>query len=356
MALLTVVGYLVLWPVPIAPVAWEAPRNLGLVAPFAPNEALAGMQTIRLGAFGGPEDIAGGPDQRIYASTENGSIVRFQQDGLGLREFASVGGRPLGIEFDSEGNLLVANAVLGLQRVDPRGEIETLFDEFDGVALVYVNDLAIANNGKVYVTDSSTKFGAAAAGGTFAASVLDILEHGGRGRLYEYDPATGTARLLLVGINFANGVAISADQRYLLIAETGHYRILRYWLDGENAGTVEAVIENLPGFPDNVNRGFDGRFWIGLVAPRNALIDRLADKPFLRSVVQRLPAALRPTAERSTHLIAIDGNGQVLMNLQDSAAGFPMVTGAFEAPDNLYLSSLFGDRIAYLPRSELPFP
>ena len=116
------------------------------------------------------------------------------------------------------------------------------------------------------------------------------------------------------------------------------------------------MIENLPGFPDNINRGLDGRFWIGLVAPRNALIDRLADKPFLRSVVQRLPAALRPTAEQSTHLIAIDGSGQVLMNLQDSAAGFPMVTGAFEADDNLYLSSLYGDRIAYLPRSELPFP
>lgn len=353
-ALLALIGYLSLWPVPILPIAWDAPQDRGLLAPFAPNDALADMHTFRLGGFGGPEDIAGGPDQLIYASTESGSIVRFGQDGRGLQEFASVGGRPLGIEFDPQGNLLVANAMLGLQRVDPEGGVETLFDNFGGVALIYANDLAIANNGKIYLTESSTKFGAGANGGTYKASLLDILEHGGHGRLYEFDPNSNTAKLLLIGFNFANGVAISADQQYLLIAETGHYRIWRYWLDGEKAGTAEVVIENLPGFPDNINRGFDGRFWVGLIAPRNALLDRLADKPLLRSVVQRLPAAIRPSAGRSTHLIGIDGDGQVLMNLQDSAAGFPSVTGAFEHVDNLYLSSLFGDRVAYLPRSKLP--
>ena len=354
--LIAIAGYLGLWPVPITPVPWDAPADAGLVAPFAPNDRLADVDTIDLGRFAGPEDVAVGPDGFVYASTENGSIVRTSADGRTVSEFAATGGRPLGIEFDRAGNLWVANAMLGLQRISPDGRTDTLFDEFGGDPIVYANDLAVATDGKIYLTESSTKFGAADWGGTFAASVLDILEHSGKGRLYEYDPDTDSVRLMLVGINFANGVAISPDQRYLLLAETANYRIWRYWLTGATAGSVEVIIDNLPGFPDNINAGLDGRYWVGLVAPRNALVDRMADTPFLRSVVQRLPAFARPTAEPSSHLIAIDGAGSVIMNLQDTAAGFPMITGAFEGDDGLYLSSLRGHRIAVVPADSPALP
>ncbi len=347
------IGYLLLWPVPVKPIGWEAPEDAGLVGDFAPNDTLAAVRTLSIEPHSAPEDVAIGPDGLVYASVEDGHIVRLGKDGDGLELFAEVGGRPLGIEFDADGNLLIANAMLGLQMVRPDGQVETLFDSLGGEPLAFANDLAIADSGLVYLTESSTKFGAADWGGTYAASLLDIMEHGGYGRLYQYDPATGAGRLLLVGLNFANGVAISADQEHLLIAETGHYRIWRYWLAGKRKDRFEVVADNLPGFPDNINRGLDGRYWVGLVAPRNALLDGLADKPFLRAAVQRLPAALRPKAAPSTHLIAIDSQGRVLANLQDRAAGFRGVTGAVETGDAMFLSSLFESRIAVLPRSEL---
>jgi sugar lactone lactonase YvrE len=156
------------------------------------------------------------------------------------------------------------------------------------------------------------------------------------------------------GLNFANGVAISNDQQFLLINELGHYRILKYWLEGPNAGTTEIILDNLPGFPDNVNNGLNGRFWIGLVAPRNKMLDDLSGSPFMRKMVQRLPAFVRPKAVPSSHVIAIDGDGNVLMNLHDTEMRFPALTGVFESSQSLYLTTLFGNQFGRLDKQDLP--
>lgn len=345
--------YLLLWPVPIDPVSWDAPEDVGLVDPFDTNNILRKAKVFDLGTHEGPEDVAGGPDSLIYAATADGAIIRLQPDGNGVEVFAETGGRPLGIEFDQAGNLFVANAYLGIQKVSRDGSVELLVDSFEGERIEYADDLAVAADGKVYFSDASSKFGANKSGGSYEASLLDILEHGGHGRIFEFDPATGNTVVIADGLDFANGVAISDDQQYLLYNETAHYRVWRHWLAGPRAGQSEIVIENLPGFPDNVNNGRNGKFWIGLVAPRNKLLDDLSDKPWLRKVVQRLPAFLRPKAEPSSHVIAISGEGEVLMNLQDSAATVPALTGAYEARNAIWLSSLFGNRLARMDKDQL---
>lgn len=345
--------YLFLWPVPIEPVAWQAPVDAGLVDPFEANDRLRSARLVELGGRLGPEDVAGGPDGLIYTATSNGQILRFRQNGTGVEVFADVGGRPLGMEFDADGNLIVANAYAGLQRIQPDGNVAMLVDEFEGVHIDYANDVAIANDGTVFFSDASSKLGASQSGGTYEASLMDILEHGGHGRVFRFDPASGEISIVVDGLNFANGVAISEDQSFLLINETGSYRILRYWLSGSGAGTREVLLENLPGFPDNLNNGLNGRFWVGLVAPRNALIDNLADKPLLRKMVQRLPAFMRPEAQPSSHVIAISADGDVLMNLQDTDARLPALTGVYESADALWLSNLFGGHVGKLAKSDL---
>jgi len=349
-------AYLCWWPVPIDPVAWQAPADRGLVDPFAANDRLRPARAVEFGHHEGPEDIAGGPDGRLYTGTADGRILRFNPDGGGIEVFVETGGRPLGLEFDGDGNLLVANSYLGLQRISPRGEIETLADDYAGDPIDYANDVAVAANGLIYFSDSSTRFGAMKSGGTYEASLLDIMEHGGHGRVFRFDPARRELEVLVDGLNYANGVAISADQRVLMINETGSYRILRYWLAGPDAGHTEIAIDNLPGFPDNINTGLNGRFWAGLVAPRNKLLDDMSDKPWLRKIVQRLPAAVRPKAEPSSHVIAINADGEVLMDLQDTAATLPAITGVYESRDALWLSSLFGNRVAKLDKADLARP
>lgn len=344
--------YLLFWPVPIDPVSWTAPVDRGFVVPYDANDSLYYARAFDITPHTGPEDITAGIDGHLYSTSVDGSILRY--DGRGKVEvFARAGGRPLGIEAAADGSLVVANAYLGLQRIGRDGSVTTILDSVDGRPLVYANNLAIGHDGTIYISESSSKFAVAQYGGSYAASLLDINEHGGHGLVIAFNSTSGQARVILNGLNYANGVAISEDQSFLLIAETGAYRILKHWLSGPDAGKTEVLIENLPAFPDNINSGRNGRFWIGLVAPRNALLDRYSDRPFMRKVLQRFPASLRPKAIPHSQVIAINGAGDVLMNLHDAGARFPAITGALETADTVYLSSLFGQQLPYVRKQDL---
>ena len=300
--------------------------------------------------------MAGGPDGLIYTAVKDGSIIRFDADGRNPSVFAEAGGRPLGLEFDAAGNLLVANAYLGLQRIAPDGSVEILADRYLDEPIRYADDVAVARDGKIYFSDASSRFGARDFGGSLEASILDLLEHGGHGRVYRYDPATKALSVVMDGLQFANGVAVAEDQQSLFVNETFNYRVLRHWLAGPDAGKTEVVIDNLPGFPDNINNGLNGRLWIGLVFPRNQLIDDLSGRPWARKMIPRLPAALRPQPVATSHVIAINADGQVLMNLQDTAATMPALTGVYETRDTLWLTSLLGNRVGRLDKRNLANP
>ena len=64
--------------------------------------------------------------------------------------------------------------------------------------------------------------------------------------------------LLMKGLHFANGIAISKNDDFLLVNETGKYRVLKYFLKGPKKRKIEIFNENLPGFPDGIsNNGED---------------------------------------------------------------------------------------------------
>jgi sugar lactone lactonase YvrE len=346
-----IVSYLLLWPVPIDPVAWQAPLDRGYVDPFAPNQSLQSTTAVDLGEYEGPEDATLGKDGRVYVTVNSGKVIRIQN--RGVTEFADTGGRPLGIETDADGTLVVANAIDGIQRIGLDGSVTTVLDRVAGQPLVNANNLGIGPDGMIYFSQSSTKFTTPDFGGSYEASLLDIMEHGGHGNVYAFDPETGDVTQLMTGLNYANGVAVSKDGSFLLVAETGHYRISKFWLEGERRGQTEVLIDNLPGFPDNIRRGHQGRFWIGFAAPRNQLLDELSDNPQVRRIVQILPVGWRPKATRFSHVIAINGDGQVLMNLHDPSARFPTLTGVLETRDNLYLTSLFGHSLPRIKKRDL---
>ena len=349
--LIFIVIYLVTWPVPIDPVAWEPPPNPGYTGPFEVNTRLAAIERLPIKEAHGPEDIALDADGRIYAATHEGFIVRRKTDTARIHQRVNTGGRPLGIDFDGNGNLIVADGYIGLLSIAPDGEITKLITSVDGIPLGFTDDVDVAANGKIYFSEASTKFNAKKYG-PLAASMLDLMEHGGHGKLIVYDPKSGMASTLISGLSFANGVAVSPDQSYVLVNETGNYRVLRYWIAGPKEGTWEPLIEALPAFPDNISAGYDGRFWVALVAPRNPLLDSLAGKPFIRKMIQRLPEAVKPKAEHYGHIIAINGNGEVVADLQDPNAACPVNTGVTETSQYLYIGSLITDFIARLPKSE----
>jgi sugar lactone lactonase YvrE len=342
--------YLLAWPVPIDPVSWQSPADRGYVGDFEKNEKLRALKFIDLGGHVGPEDAAFGDDGQIYAATHNGDIVRIDPITGKTSIFANTGGRPLGIEFGPQGVLYVADAYRGLLAIGRDGSLTVLADKTDqGSPIKYADDLDVTKNGEVYFSDASTKFGAKEYSGTLESALLDIMEHGPNGRILKYDPATGKTSTILDGYSFANGVALAADESFLLFTETGNYSIHKFWLNGDKKGQVETIIENLPGFPDNINDNSDGSFWFGMVSPRSTAADILSDKPYLRKIVQRLPASIRPKPTRYGFVVRIDGDGNILETLQDPSGSYALTTGAVDGPDgSVLVTSLTEKRLGIL--------
>src|SRR5215470_9704787 len=305
-------AYLLFWPVPIAPAAWTPPASPGLTGQYAQNTRLSPVQKFSLGDGHKPEDVALDADGRIYGGFEDGRIMVLQPDGTQPRVFANTGGRPLGLAFDPAGNLIVADAIKGLLSVNKTGEVKVLATEADGVRFGCLNDLDVAADGTIYFTEASNKF-------PMSQFSNDLLEHQPNGRLLALDPQSQKPRTVLRDLYFANGVAVSPDQAFVLVVETGMYRVRRVWLKEPKLGYDDIFIDNLPGFPDGISSNGRDRFWLALVTPRQALFDRLLPHPFLRKVVYRLPKSLQPAPQHYSFVLALDAQGRVVENLQNGS-------------------------------------
>lgn len=350
------IAYACLWPIPAHPVAWSAPTSPGFVGPYARNTRLAGLSRIDLGDDFGPEHVAVGPDGRLYAAMTSGTILRMDLDGGNREVFAATGGRVLGFAFDADGRMIAADATKGLLAVEEGGRIRLLTDAVGtGDPIGYANAVVVGGD-VAYVTDSSTRFAPRDWGGTLEASVLDIMEQSATGRVLAHDLVTGATRVVAHGFSMANGIALSSDGRSLFVNETGRYRIWRVDTgarDVDIAGgsrQAQVLVDNLPGYPDNLMRGRDGRIWVGLFRPRNPAADGLSGHPFVRSVLLRLPRSWLPLGKPYGHVFAIDETGRVVEDLQDPTGAYPETTGATETVDRLYVHSLHADAIGWLAR------
>ena len=144
-------AYFIFWPLSVTPVAWQAPKDLGFVKEFSENTDLRPLEYIEIDGDNGPEDLAIDKNGSIAVSLHSGAIVKIDESGSALLPWVNTGGRPLGIEFDAMGNLIVADAYLGLLSVSPKGEIATISDTAQNIPILYADDLDISDDGKIVV-------------------------------------------------------------------------------------------------------------------------------------------------------------------------------------------------------------
>ena len=329
--------YLLLWPVPISPVAWTPPPAPALSGPYEQNSRLARVEQLGIvppaNGFA-PEDVALDAENRVYTGLDDGRIMRLEGVDGHWASFSDTHGRPLGLVFDASGNLIVADAIKGLLSIARDGAVAVLTTSADGVAFGCTNDLDVAVDGTIYFTDASYKF-------PLTNYKADLMEHGGNGRFLAYDPKTKLTRTLLKDLTFANGVAVSPDQSFALVVETAAYRVHRVWLSGPKAGQSDIFIDNLPGFPDGITSNGKGKFWLALVTPRDKTLDKLLPEPFLRKVVMRLPKFLQPAPKRYSFVLGLDLNGRVTDNLQNGAPDcYAQIANAVERDGSLYFGSI----------------
>lgn len=365
------VGYVLAWPTRIEPVVVTVGPNPGFNGPYAPNEALRGVRWLGEAIGPGPEDVWV-KDGYAYTGLEDGRVVRVRIDGqtasgpapiqpvipggsapppsattsATVEKIAETGGRPLGLQHDPFGNIVVADAKRGLLAITPQGRVVIVADRFENRPLRFVDDLDIAKDGTIYFSDASQRYG-------IDEYTLDFLEGQATGRLFSFDPRSGSLQARVDGLAFANGVALGPDEEYVLVNETAAHRITRYWLKGARAGTKDIFIDNLPGYPDNLS--FNGRdlFWVALAGPRIKAIEDQAGSPFMRRVNYRLQSIgllPPPTPELYGCVVAINLQGQVVASLQDPGGRtIHTITSVNEKDGLLYFGGLQMDRIATLP-------
>lgn len=170
-------------------------------------------------------EIAG---QRIATLSSDGTVTTY----------ADTGGGPNGCAFDAEGNLWVCNnggswpkvpstegrgsgpnGQGSIQRISPDGTVETVLTTIDGQALVGPNDCCFDREGGLYFTDPNWS-GA-------PASVC-------------YLAPDGTASRVHTGISFPNGLGVTDDNQFLVVAESMTGSLLGFKIEGPGTLSLSA--------------------------------------------------------------------------------------------------------------------
>jgi hypothetical protein len=241
-----------------------------------------------------------------------------------------------------DGRLLICDTHRGLLALDPdSGKLDVLVESVAGRRLQFCSNATQASDGTIYFTESTSTFPYEYVKGA-------VLEGSGRGSLFRLD-AAGSVTTLLDGLYFANGVTVTADESALVFAETTARRLSKYWLTGERAGSVTPLVQNLPGHPDNISTGPDGRIWTAIVSPVNPVADWLAPRaPILRKLIWRVPYRLLPDVTADVWVVGFDAeDGRVLGGLRTKHPDFALATGVVQAAGRLWLACIGAPAVAY---------
>jgi sugar lactone lactonase YvrE len=341
LAFVGALAYLIAWPSPIDALEWDAPTAPAMTGLLSPNNRLKTATLLSEGKLQGAEDIAIDAAGVAYGGLADGSIVRLGDAGdlsAAPVVVASTGGRPLGMKFAPDGTLWICDSAKGLLKLafsgGEAGKPEVVLSEAAGQPIRFADDLDIATTGEhagtIYFTDASSKW-------READYVLEGLE----------SRAYGAVNVLVKDAFFPNGVALNAAQDALLYSETYRYRIKRVWLSGAKKGTDEVWLDNLPGFPDNINSDGQDTLWVAFPSPRKADMDAMASRPWLRNIVAKLPRALLPAPVPMGFVAAYDLKSSALKQalFDNDGRHLRMITSATPHRGKLYLGSLESDRV-----------
>ena len=289
----------------------------------------------------GAEDVLVGDDGLVYSGTEDGSIYELDPETGKTNLLGNTGGRPLGIEWLPDGRLLICDAHKGLLALDRKsGAIELLLDSVAGRKMKFCNNAAVHTSGAIYFSDSSKDYG-------IEQWKNDMVDDPHTGRLLRLD-LDGSVTVLVEGLRFANGVALSADESYVAVAETTGRTVVRRWLTGTKRGRVDHLATDLPGYPDNIARGSDGLIWVTIGSPPDPTLEKVLWKlpVAARRVALMMPEKMQPQPQRTARVMAFDDDGRIVHDRNLRAEDFHMVTGVREHNGRVWLGSLHEPSVA----------
>lgn len=326
-------------PAPYAPPI--APKMEGALRE---NSALSSVKLLAEGKLNGPEDIAVDNNGTVYTGLEDGRIVKISSDGE-VVTFAETGGRPLGLQWGPRGDLIVADGGRGLLTVNLEGEVTVLVPRAETVPLEMADDLDVSSSGLIYFSDAT--------GSEVGMDYYqDLMIHRPLGRLLRFNYYTDDLEVLLTGLYFANGVALSPDEDFVLVSEMSEYRITRLWLKGPRVGDRDVFADNLPGFPDGISGDGDGNYWVAMVSPRMWFVDNIVlPNLWLRKLLMHFPTWTRLSGASYGFIIQLNSEGEIVESLHDpSGKSLSGITNVIERDGKLYIGTLEGDAVGVYDR------
>ncbi|KAH8311231.1 hypothetical protein KR044_005060 [Drosophila immigrans] len=358
-----------------------------------PNFHLEGAERLLEGRIYGPENLIV-RNNEIYTGLHGGEIIKLTSNHV--THVAKFGqacaenfeearcGRPLGMAFDTQGNnLIVADAYYGLWQVDLTSNKKQLLvsptqelpgKDINRPAKIF-NSVAVSKQGDIYWTDSSSDF--------LLQDLVFTSFANPSGRLFKYNRAKNVSEVLLDELFFANGIVISPNEDFLVVAETGGQRLTKFHLKGAKAGQSEVFVDGLPGMPDNLTPDAEG-IWVPLPvaidSEHPATFSLFSRFPTVRLFLARMLAlfelpfrylnqvypnkfsqrfvhflghgeSVMLLAPKRSTVVRVDWNGNIVGSLHGFDKSVAGISHVLEFQDHLYLGSPFNH---YLARVKSP--
>ncbi|XP_054790235.1 protein STRICTOSIDINE SYNTHASE-LIKE 4-like isoform X1 [Prosopis cineraria] len=326
---------------PIDPIIVERPP---LASPFAVNNHLQNVIKLGEGILKDPEDVCVDKHGTLYTATRDGWIVRLHRNGSWEHWKNIHSPTMLGITVTTQGALIVCDSDKGLLKVTEDG-VSVIVSQVNGSKLRFADEVVEASDGSLYFSIASTKY-------DLHEWYLDVLEARPHGQLLKYNPSLKDTSVFLDNLSFANGVALSKDEDYLLVCETWKYRCLRHWLKGEKKDKTETFIDNLPGGPDNIHLAPDGSFWIAMLQVTDEKLGFVHSWKVLKHLVASFPTLINVVRGiyKKAMVVNVGSDGEIIRIFDDDEGKvMNFVTSALEFEDHLYLGSLNSNFIGKLP-------
>lgn len=160
----------------------------------------------------------------VEMSPDKGHIVRLGKDGQS-RSVVAKTGRPNGLALDRHGVVWVAEtAQRAVLRMTLDGRYEVFANDCKGERFLFLNDLAFAPNGDLYVTDSGILLDEVAPHGELHPNWRNLPYDG---RIYRIEVGSRQVEIVDRGFKFTNGLAFGPDSA-LYVNETLSGNIYRY--------------------------------------------------------------------------------------------------------------------------------
>ena len=331
----------------------------------------------------GPETIIFDNDDIMYTLTEQAKLVSItdfmpkDDDSHSVTakvtQVADLGiGRPLGGKFDNGSCLYYADVLKGLCRIcldkKPKPVVEIIASRFkleDGSTysdVTFADDVEIGpRTGHVYFSDATDiKENRDLASGLwdiFYPFKLALIRGKKSGRILRYKPENGEVDVIASDVAlFANGVAVNAEESFVVFTSTFEGKVMKYHLTGEKEGQLETILTDFPAFLDGIDCSFDNPLcFVAMPFYGNANLEALFTIPpplsrLIRSILMVIPRTWTPHGKHYGGVAVVHPvEGNIQRIYQDpTGSDISVITGVTEHNGKLYLGSLHNDFIGVL--------